>query len=375
MKIINLTERFDRETEIFDAEDGCIIYALDQRSSSGNMCEIRSLDIERDEDKLLIQLKGTRLYESFSTYHMCKDHFYSVSVDDKYRVSLSQIEKKTFKKTKTFVINPMGEILGVYPVDSDAVLVMDETESGNKYITHIYLYDNKKKKKHHIGSWFPGMMIEDARILGSANNKTIVIKLVSQTDHREMITAIRVKDMISAARANKKAKITKLYDSSDSRFKPYVSWQEHDSLCWHDITDSDNIYQDRIMCFRVTEEGEQLYEIDTVQIPSGNIVYGKNSYHIYEVSKAQDNVIQVRCLTDKDLSFSYDEKYGEFSGDANAYAAVTSTYEIRNTKDEQVYCEMKALHDISSGKTILQVEGDCILKEDTVILNKNYLYL
>ena len=157
---VDLLSAFDREIEVLELTDDYMIYALDQKNEMKDLCSIERMDFSDRQVRRLISLDYTRLWESFRTYGQLPDFFYAVNVLQDYRVRLRKIDKQTWENDADFLIQPEGEIINIYSLNEDYMVITDEVKAapeifekynlrdeGRRYVNIRYLYEIKTGKE------------------------------------------------------------------------------------------------------------------------------------------------------------------------------------------------------------------------------------
>lgn len=163
MERVDLLTAFNREVEVLELNDDYMIYALDQKNELKDLCSIEKMDFSDRQIQRLISLDYTRLWESFRTYGQLPEFFYAVNVLQDYRVRLRKINKQTWENDTDFLIQPEGEIINIYSLNEDYMVITDEvkasadvykkyhlTDEGRRYVNVRYLYEIATAKKYPI---------------------------------------------------------------------------------------------------------------------------------------------------------------------------------------------------------------------------------
>ena len=162
MKVENLIHVFDREIEVLEIKEDCMVYAIDRKDDTKNRCVIERYTFEDKKITSLLSLDYTRLYEAFQTYGQNPAFFYAVNVLDDYRVRLRRIDKNSWEIKEDILLNAEGEVLSLYILDENHLLVTDEAEAnesylrdwgmsdGSRYMELCYIYDIKTGKKYPV---------------------------------------------------------------------------------------------------------------------------------------------------------------------------------------------------------------------------------
>lgn len=109
MKVENLIHVFDREIEVLEIKEDCMIYAIDRKDDTKNRCVIERYTFEDKKITSLLSLDYTRLYEAFQTYGQNPAFFYAVNVLDDYRVRLRRVDKKSWETKRIFCLTPKAK--------------------------------------------------------------------------------------------------------------------------------------------------------------------------------------------------------------------------------------------------------------------------
>ena len=122
------------EIEVLEIKEDCMVYAIDRKDDTKNRCVIERYTFEDKKITSLLSLDYTRLYEAFQTYGQNPAFFYAVNVLDDYRVRLRRIDKNSWEIKEDILLNAEGEVLSLYILDENHLLVTDEAEANESSI-------------------------------------------------------------------------------------------------------------------------------------------------------------------------------------------------------------------------------------------------
>ena len=378
-KIYNISDVFDRETQVLQADDKGVICAVDGRGYNGNLCSLYAMSAETGESQKLLDLEGTRLNESFDTFDMTKDWFYAISVDEHYHVHVKQIEKTGYTITKMHEIIPMGEVLRIFPVDVKNIIVVEEvTESKDirkrfpklrfncGYAVAAYILNMKTGRRYDLTGILPLPVILDAHLWhGGEENAFITLLCADEEDRREQLYWTSVKDLTRPVPDEAKQLTLLLPESKTIKSGgmneqgQYLFAEEADGIhrCLMDTSaDKPVIAEDRLI--RKPEDG--------------TLVCSSHGGHLWQVNDDGQGMIRVKNLSGTADDFSYPSADGEFEGVYCNGLAVTVDYETTIVRGEPLYKEIQVIHDLAEN-TKLKTEGSCDLFEDHLVLKRSFL--
>lgn len=381
----DLTAVFNREAEILEATASGIVYALDQKSDSGNRCVIGYYDFEQGSDQAILSLDGTRIYESFRSYGAMKDYFYAAVVLSDYKLCLQEIDKQSWKVRQSFCLVPEGEILNFYPVNQDYLIVIDEVAAtdellmrfddedfGGKYYTLTYLYHLKTGEKWYMQAALDGQTVADVQAIPlTGGGNQLVFHLQAGGSNQDKLWNVTDGALIDAMKAGTEVPFTEQEGHPGSTIARTNS--EDGSYCYriHEVETG----VDSICCLRETG-GQIVREVTArLQLPDdGEIIYGAEDAHIYHVTGEADNRICVEDLQDGERQFTYDAEYGDFTGIWLDDTAVTIFYRTEMMREDVVFRECVALHH-TNDDSVTVFEGICERKGRHLLLMRSYMCL
>ena len=385
----NLVDIFDRELEILDVNEERMIYVLDQKSDRGNLCSIEQYDFASGEMKTLISLEGTRLYESFRTYGAMTDYFYAVTVEEDYRLRLQEIDSHTWQIRQTFRLIPEGEVLNIYPIHPDYLIVTDEVAAtdeillkfddedyAGKYYTLIYLYNLKTGEKRYLQDLFDHMELTDAQAVPDKNGGSQLYFMLQCQNlsggQENKLYTLSVYHFLASLMEGVKPSLKTIEDPGPDIIIARV--QMKDGTYAYRLMDHQSGKTD--ICQLQAEGGTVRKDVlASVAWPEGGeIVYAPEGEGIYQVMEMPGDKIRVTDLADPRRSFEYDSKYGEFSGIYTDDLAVTVFYQTQMLKEDMVFKECTAIHDPDNGAVDVY-DGNVQIKNGQIMLLRSFLYL
>lgn len=386
-KIYDLTDIFDREMEILEADDNSIIYILDQKSERGNQCVIEQYHFERGERSVLGILDGTRLYESFRTYGAMKDYFYAVTVRSDYKLRLEEIDSHTWQPRQMFYLVPEGEILNIYPVHPDYLIVTDEAAATDellmrfddedytgKYYTLTYLYCLKTGEKWYLQDILNHMDVMDVQMVSTTDAGQLVLHL------QELLPSGKVSDKLWIIQAD--AMITAMKEGRKPSFAIIEELPEGVLLTKIPIEGKDYAYRlenrnarrTDICELKMTDSAVKKIVMASVNWPEdGSVEYGADG-SIYHVAERPDGQIGVTDLQKPERTFSYDPEYGDFNGIYMDKLAVTNFYHSEMVKGDLIFRECAAVHHLDDG-SVEVFRGIAEQRSNYLVMLKSFLCL
>ena len=407
MKCINLIDAFDTETEVLEIDDTSMVYAIDCKNEVMDMCRIERCHFESGEKETLAVLDYTRLYESFQTYGQSKDYFYAVNVLQDYRLRLRRINKKTWAPEGELVIEALGEILNLYLIDEQYLLVIDEVEKtdelmhlysmnddGGNYLNLCYLYDIYTKKRYPVTDKRLHGLLETVKVCGNDENCIVfaVSRGIDMDDELRAAKCVNGQDGPSSAvyKADKKAFIRAVTQRTPLFLEEICISDRFSAVRFYENDNDEIVYRLR-NCESRTEQ-IVLHDINTGknriirQYPyeeGGLYFYDSWNYHVYyepdyDIEDMTESEItydkQVICVTDSGRSFCYNSRFGEFSGIYRDQTLITTFYKEVMVKEYE-YHEYVAVHDMSDDAVPVVCEGRFAAYRDTIVLLKTFLAL
>ena len=378
MDCINLIEAFDREIEVLELQEDAMIYAIDQKNEMMDVCRIERYDFSSGEKQTLCVLDYARIYESFQTYHQSAAYFYVINVLQDYHLRLRRFNKKTWEAEGELIIEALGEILGLYILNEQYMLVVDEvvkspeymktwcmSECDGNYMNLCYVYDCYNKKRYPVtdsrmhrlidGFWLRQTKGEPWMYMVLASDENVEAEVA---DHGESgLYTISVDVFIESVISHHPLYLECICESDAQRVVRTFENNCKD-IAWHiyDVAAS----TDTVKRLNADGEVETLYTYTL----SKDLVYhyDTETYDVYyeadvpemmtdEMTETEASTSsEVVCLTDHEKSFTYDLKYGTFTGLARKHLFVTSFYKKVLVKDDYEYHECIAVHDQQTGE-------------------------
>lgn len=386
--IYNLTDIFDREVEILEVNSEGMIYILDQKSDSGNQCVIERYDFERRERKTLLSLDGTRLYESFRTYGVMKDYFYAVIVYPDYKLRLEEIDTHTWQLRQSFHLVPEGEVLNIYPIHPDYLIVTDEAAAtdellkrfndedyAEKYYTLTYLYCLKTGEKWYLQDVLEHLDVLDIQNTAAAGGSQLAFYL------QEYLQSGKITDKLWTIPSD--CLITEVKNGNRPVFDKIEELTEGVSLtrikmknrgyCYR--VENRNLRRTDICELKETAGKMKKTVLSSVELPEdGSIQYDTETDGIYHISEEPDGGIRVTDLQNPERTFTYDSEYGDFGGIYMNTLAVTNFYRSETIKGDLIFREYVAVHHLDNGK-IQVFRGIAEQRESYLVLLRSFLCL
>ena len=389
VRMYNLVDIFDRELEILDVNDKTMIYALDQKSDSGNLCALGEYDFDSGEKKTLMVLEGTRLYESFRTYGAVKDYFYAVTVEDDYRLRLQEINVHDWEIRRTFRLVPEGEVLNIYPVHPDYLIVTDEVAAtdeilmkfndedyAGRYYTLSYLYSLKTGEKWYLQDIFYHMDVMDVQTVMMDDGSSQIIfmlQCLNQRGEREnKLWAVSLYHLMASLMEGIKPSFKQIEESDHGITMTRIQIPQKD-YCYRLVDDVSGRIE---ICELKAEEGILRKKVLTcIQCPEdGEIIYGPEGQEVYQVKTEADGKLCVTDLSNPEKNFTFDSEYGDFTGIYMDDLAVTAFYQPRMLKEDMVFKECVAVHHTDS-KNVEVYDGMIQKKGRKLLMLKSFLFL
>lgn len=388
IKIHNLIDKFNREMEILEVDDDGIIYVIDQKSDKGNLCAIEHYAFETGDRKTLLSLNGTRLYESFGTYRAMKDYFYAVIIGSDYKLRLEEIDKRSWRIRQTYYIVPEGEVLNLYPVNEEYMIVTDEVMATDdilmkfqdedyegKYYNLTYLYHLKTGEKWFFQNVLDGLEVADVQTIPSTDGHYRLIFQLQQGNalgsRREELWMISDDELITALSHHQKLPFVKIETSADFHSLTHIQLAG-DAYLYRLHDDMQN--RDTICCVKETDGRWGRDCLAVIDLPKdGEVVYGVEDEDIYHVMTDEKGRMCVKSLKDR-RCFTYDSAYGDFMGIYSDDVAVTSFYHSEMQKGDMVFKECAAIHHVNDGSVEI-FDGSCEKRGSHLILLRSFLCL
>ncbi len=389
VKIHNLIDRFNRELEILEVNDEGIICVLDQKSDKGNRCAIARYDFASGALTTLLELEGTRLYESFGTFGAVKDYFYAVTIGGDYKLRLQEIDRTSWKIRRTFYLVPEGEVLNLYPVNEDYLIVTDEVMATDellekfqdedyegKYYTLTYLYHLKTGEKWYLQPSFGHLEVVDVQSCPLSHGRHQVIFQLQQSDRdgegKGELRAISDSDLTAALEKSQEIPFIKIEDAADGHT---INRMLSDAFIYRYRVHDNEKNQDTVYVLKPEDDSVVRECRAVIDLPEdGEIVYGVEDASVYHVVTDEDGRVRVDDLINGKALFDYDSAYGDFTGICTKDLAVTSFYRSQMQKGDMVFKECVALHRFDDG-SVEVFDGRCRQQGSHLILLRSFLCL
>ena len=393
MERIDLLDTFNREVEVLELNDEWMIYALDQKNEVKDICSIEKMNLKTRQIQRLITLDYTRLWESFRTYGQMPGFFYAVNVLADYRVRLRKIDKNTWENTTDFLITPEGEIINIYSLNEDYMIITDEVKAqkevlekfglaneGRRYVNVRYLYEIHTGKKYPIKDRHFDSMTEDIPVRLMGGVPMIIYEAFYKNEPDESmdggseILTVPVDEFIAHVKADGMAGLTRVTGAGDAGFD-YVRLME---------TENDRIIFRRR---KIKEGHEELVQLtfsgDDGYVPEilkaydipqgGNIFYDLTEKKVYWFPEEEAQDKKVLCLTEPSQVAAYDGKYGNFAGLFGDEWMITTYYDEVFMKEYE-YHEYVAIHNLKNGH-VETVAGRFERTPGALVLLRSFLAL
>ncbi len=391
---VDLLSAFDREIEVLELTDDYMIYALDQKNEMKDLCSIERMDFSDRQIRRLISLDYTRLWESFRTYGQLPEFFYAVNVLQDYRVRLRRIDKQTWENDTDFLIQPEGEIINIYSLNEDYMVITDEVKAdpavyekynlrdeGRRYVNVRYLYEIKSGKKYPITDSHLDSLTEDMPVR-KIKGEPVLIYEAFYTDEAgegseslsELLT-VPVDGFIAHVKSDGQAGFKVLAAAGEDGFD-YVRLMsaEDDRIVYR----RRNINEQNEQLVALTAQDDGTFEREILcgyNVPDiGEIFYDAKSLGVYHCPDDEDAAQKtVYCLSRPGAALTYDGKYGTFSRLLKDELLVTTYYDEVFVKEYE-YHEYAAIHDLKSGQ-VNAIEGRTEAADHTLVLLRSFLAL
>lgn len=376
MKVENLIHVFDREIEVLEIKEDCMIYAIDRKDDTKNRCCIECYYFEDKKIESLLSLDDTRLYESFATYGQNALFFYAVHVLDDYRVRLRKIDKKTWQIHEDILLDAEGEVLSLYILDENHLLVTDEAEAEERYrrewgmpeigryVELCYIYDIKTGKKYPVtDDRFHNLLETVKTYTCSGVRRTLLIP------KNDEVLIADTAEWIEAVKSKRPMPLKTVFKARGAETVAFVEDGVHGF--YGRVRDA---AVERLMFFGADGSCSQrwAYTYDA----QGEYFYHPADGHIYYTDNRLDENGRkhLACMTDSMLSLNISEDYGDFSGICTDEAYVSVFYKEVQVKEDIEFREYAAIH-YRDGRKPDVFAGRCEYGSGRIILLKSYLAL
>ena len=381
-KIYNISDVFDRETQVLSADEQGIICAVDGRGYNGNLCSLYFISAESGESKKLLDLEGTRLNESFDTFNMTDDWFYAITVDENYHVGVKQIEKKGYSITKIHEIIPMGEALRIFPVNEKNIIVVEEVSEVSDikkhypdlhfsagYANAAYILNLKTGRRTFLTGLSDYPLFLDAHLWhGGKNNAYLTLLCADEDDRRERLLWISISELTRPG--NEKPK--KLQEIlPEAKTVTYGGMYDNGAYFFAELSgDREHIHRYKL---DTSSDCPLIAEDIVIEKPSdGRLVCSSYGGHVWQLTVDEQGKTAVKNLSDSAADFTYPSSDGEFEGVYLPGIAVTADYETTMVRGEPLFKEIQVIHDLEKN-TKLRIEGSCDLFEKYLVLKRSFL--
>lgn len=376
MAFINLTDVFDREIEVLEAGADSMIYAIDRKDETKNKCVIERYDFKSKTITTLLPLDYTRLYESFHTYGQHDAFFYAVNVLDDYRVRLRKIYKKTWEIGEDILLNAEGEVLSLYILDDDHLLVTDEAEASEKYVSGwgmaagsrymnlCYVYDIKNGRKYPVKDERFHELLETVKTYDVCGRR---VTMCIPKD--EAVLEADTSCLLEALKAGKTLPLKAVFEAQEGK---HIAFAEDGSLGFYGRVygnGTEEIFffgadtKCRRLCgYAYDEDGEYFY-------------YPAEGHVFYSNGRTDENGRKhLACMMDSMISLTIGEDFGDFTGICTDEAFVTAFYKEVLVKEDIEFREYAAVC-FCDGRPAEIFAGRCIYGGGNILLLKSFLAL
>ncbi len=393
MERIDLLDTFHREVEVLELTDEWMIYALDQKNEIKDICSIEKMNLKTRQIQRLITLDYTRLWESFRTYGQMPGFFYAVNVLADYRVRLRKIDKTTWENTTDFLINPEGEIINIYSLNEDFMIITDEVKAepevlerfgmkdeGRRYVNVRYLYEIRTAKKYPIKDSHFDSLTEDIPVRLMCGVPTVVYEAFYRDEYDEgadggsEILTVPVDEFIAHVKADGMAGLTRVAGAGDDGFD-YVRLMaaEDDKIIFRRRTIASG--REELVRLSASEDGYAAKILKAYDVPeSCSLFYDLAQEKVYGYPEDPDMPSkEVLCLTEPSQAAVYDGKYGSFAGFFGDEWMITTYYDEVMVKEYE-YHEYVAIHNLKDGH-VETVAGRFERTPGVLVLLRSFLAL
>lgn len=393
MERIDLRDTFSREIEVLELNEDYMIYALDQKNEIKDLCSIERMELDSREVKRLVSLDYTRLWESFRTYGQMPGFFYAVNVLADYRLRLRKIDKKTWEISSDILIQPEGEIINIYSLNEDYLIITDEVKAdkqilqkyglkdeGRRYVNVRYLYELRTAKKYPIRDPHFDSLTEDIPVRLMNQVPTVIYEAFYKEEAQEDSDSI---SEIAVACVDEL--IAHIKDDGFAGFRRVAGGTEDfDYIRLLEAKDDKLLYRRRQLCTGKEQIVEIYKDKDGNDMPhilaeyivpeDGEIFYDIPALKVYWCPDGEEAPVKrILCLNGEGRELSYEGKYGGFLGLFNDELLVTAYYDEVFVKEYE-YHEYVAIHDLKSGK-VDTVAGRMEQAGNLMVLLKSFLAL
>lgn len=430
MERVDLLTAFNREVEVLELNDEYMIYALDQKNELKDLCSIEKMDFSDRQVQRLISLDYTRLWESFRTYGQLPGFFYAVNVLQDYRVRLRRINKQTWENDTDFLIQPEGEIINIYSLNEDYMVITDEVKAspdvyetyhmideGRRYVNVRYLYEIATAKKYPIVDSHFDSLTEELPVRQMNGVPTLIYEAFYRDEAEEnaggmsAILSVSVDAFIAHVKADGLAgfKVLAMAGEDDFAYVRLMSAAD-DCIVYRrrkielaPVEDGElrtevgchteagagcggeNDGDLRALCNALMEQQVVLHgEADgsftreiccEYRIPEmGSLHYDKETMDVYHCPDGEDaETKHIICLNRPEISLAYEGKYGDFCKLWQDELLVTTYFDEVFVKEYE-YHEYSAIHDLKSG-VVDTIEGRTEASGQTLVLLRSFLAL
>ncbi len=394
MEHVDLRDAFSREIEVLELNDHEMIYALDQKNEIKDLCSIERMDLDSREVTHLITLDYTRLWESFRTYGQMPGFFYAVNVLADYRLRLRKIDKKTWEITSDILIQPEGEIINIYSLNENYLIITDEVKAdaqtleayglkdeGRRYVNVRYLYEIYTAKKYPILDRRFDSLTEDIPVRQINGVSTVIYEAFYCGEDEESvsggsaITAAPVNQVISQIKTDGMTGLTAIASAGEDGFD-YVRCVDtaDDMIVYRRRQKASGLEQ--LVELTPAADGTLLRQvIAEYKVPEeGEVFYDSKKRQVYWCPDGEQAATKhIRCLTKDIPEVTYDGRFGRFLGLFNEELLVTAYYDEVFVRDYE-YHEYVAFHDLKAG-AVVTAAGRIEHNGSRVLLLRSFLAL
>ena len=396
MDCINLIDAFDREIEVLEIQDDSMIYAIDQKNEMMDMCRIERYDFSSGEKTTLCVLDYARIYESFQTYHQSAEYFYVMNVLQDYHLRLRRFNKKTWEAEGELVIEALGEILGLYILNEQYLLVVDEvvkspeyiktwcmSDCDDNYMNLCYVYDCYNKKRYPVTDSRMHRLIDSLTVRYTDGEPWMYMILASEEDVEAELAgkgesglyAARVNTFIESVTSHHPLYLDCICESAAGQAvrsfennRGDIVWHLYDGAAGTDTVkrlDADGV-PETLYTYTIAADAVYHYDAETYDVYCEPDVPEMMTDEMTETADAE--ISEVFCLSNPEKSFTYNLRYGVFTGMSRGQLYLTSFYKKVLVKDDYEYHECIAVHDRDTGEVKVYEARYSVWKDKLVLL-------
>lgn len=388
MNCFDLISQFQREVEVLELNEHNMTYAIDQKTEEKDLCSIETINFTTKEINRHITLDYTRLYESFRTYGQMEEFFYAVNVLADYRLRLRKINKSSWNVDMDILIQPEGEIVNIYSLNEDFMIIYDEVKSdpeilskyhmqssGHRYVNVRYLYEIKTGKKYPIKDEYFYSLTEELPVCKMQGVDTLVFEAFyndesMDKDASSMLLMTSVDAFIAHVKSDGFSGF-KVIAQCDEGFNYLRRLSVQPDKILYRQRNSENGREQMIAC-TLKDDTFSFEILSEYNVPKeGVVIYDCQKTAAYYCLDDEDATTKhVVCLNDPTLYWTYDGKYGDFVFACDE-CFVTTYYEEVFLKEYE-YHEYAAIH---TSQGIDAFEGKCEYNNDIIVKMRSFLAL